>query len=192
MVLKNNPVSSSVNKSTTKDFKRCSINSFNIMYANVDSLSNKISEVETYSKLYKADFILLTETMSKHPSSKFDNIFNLNGYNCIENNSGRGVCIFYRNTFTVNIHDFINKMFEPSLFISIKTKKNPINIGLIYRSPSSDENENNKLNNQIILATKKLKNLIIFVDFNHPSIDWECNYTKKVKITVILSFFLKC
>ena len=179
MVPNTSSLSSNVNKNTQKDFRKCSINSFNIMYANVDSLTNKINEVETYSKLYKADFILLTETMSKNPSSKFDNIFNLKGYNCIENNSGRGVCIFYRNTFTVNIHDFINKMFEPSLFISIKTKNNPINIGLIYRSPSSDDNENNKLNNQIIFATKKLKNLIIFGDFNHPSIDWDCNYTKK-------------
>ena len=44
---------------------------------------------------------------------------------------------------------------------------------------SSDENENNKLNKQIIFATKKLKNLVIFGDFNHPSIDWDSNYTKK-------------
>ena len=110
------------------------------MYANVDSLSNKINEVETYANTYKADLILLTETMSKNPSSKFDNIFNLNGYNCIENNKGRGVCIFYKNTFVLNTHEHINKMFEPSIFINIKTKKKPINIGLIYRSPSSDEN----------------------------------------------------
>jgi len=62
-------------------------------------------------------------------------------------------------------------MFSPSIFFNIKTKSKPLNIGLIYRSPNSENISNKKVNNQIKFASKKLKNLVIFGDFNHPSID---------------------
>ena len=69
--------------------------SLNVMYTNVDSLTNKINEIETYAKLYKADLILITEYLSKNHSSNFTNIYNIDGFNCLENNKGRGVCLFY-------------------------------------------------------------------------------------------------
>ena len=70
-------------------------------------------------------------------------------------------------------------MYKPSLFINIKTGTKPLNIGLIYRSPNSDDHDNKKVNRQINFASKKLKNLIMFGDFNHPNIDWDHNYCKK-------------
>ena len=70
-------------------------------------------------------------------------------------------------------------MYKPSLFINIKTQNKPLNVGLVYRSPSNDANENKKLNNQLSFATKKLKNLVVFGDFNHPSIDWEYSFCNK-------------
>ena len=67
----------------------------NIMYTNVDSLANKLNEIETYASYYDADLILIAEYLSKNSNTcNFNNIFNLNGFNCIESNKGRGVCIF--------------------------------------------------------------------------------------------------
>ena len=152
-----------------------------IMYTNADSITNKLNEIETYANFYEADIILISEHLPKNPSNicNFNNVYHLDGYNCIENNKGRGVCIFYKNFLEVTLHEKVNQMFEPSLFINIKTEHKPLNIGLVYRSPNCDEQLNNKLNKQISFAFKKLNNLVIFGDFNHPSIDWEFNYCKK-------------
>ena len=68
------------------------------MYTNADSLSNKLNEVETHAAYYDADLILITEFLSKNPTSNFSNIYNIDGYHCIDNNIGRGVCIFYKIT----------------------------------------------------------------------------------------------
>ena len=67
----------------------------NILYTNLDSLSNKLNELETHAELYKADLILLTEHLSKNTSSKFENVFSLTGYNSFEDISGRGVGSMY-------------------------------------------------------------------------------------------------
>ena len=55
----------------------------NIMYTNPDTLSNKLNELESHAELYKADIVLIAEYLSKNPSSKFENIFNLENYNCL-------------------------------------------------------------------------------------------------------------
>ena len=145
----------------------------------MDSLSNKLNELEAHAELYKADIILITEHLSKNISCKFENVFSLDGYNCFEEISGRGVCIFYKDNLSITTHDKINEMYKPSLFINIKSSNIPLNIGLIYRFPNNEEKENKKLNNQLTFASKKLKNLVIFGDFNHPSIDWENFYSNK-------------
>ena len=153
----------------------------NVMYANVDSLSNKLFEVETHAAMYNADIVLITEHLSKNPESKFDNVFNIDGFNCMEENTGRGVCLFYKDNLKVTKHDKISEMFKPSLFVNIvnKNSSTSINIGLVYRSPNSEIKDNKKLSNQLKFASNKLKNLTIFGDFNHPFIDWEYNYCKK-------------
>ena len=149
------------------------------MYTNVDSLTNKLNELEIHAELYNADVILITEHLSKNPSSKYENVFTLKNYNCLEDITGRGVCVFYKDNLVVNKNDMVSDLYNPSLFISIKTKDKPVNIGLIYRSPNNDVKENKKLNYQLNFAAKKLKNLYMFGDFNHPSIDWEYNYSKR-------------
>ena len=151
-----------------------------ILYTNIDSLTNKKNELETYISVYNADIILIVETLSKNSNNVFDNIFHIDGFNCIEENTGRGICIFYKEDLEIVKHQNISEMFKPSLFINIKqsASSKPLNLGLIYRSPNSDKKENKRLNNQLNFATKKLKNLILFGDFNHPHIDWEyfsCN-----------------
>ena len=151
----------------------------NIMYTNVDTLSNKLNELQCHADIYKADIILIAEYLSKNPSSKYENVFNLDNYNCFEDSSGRGVCVFYKKHLNITKNDMVSELYNPSIFFNVKTNSKPFNIGLVYRSPNNDEKENKKLINQLNFATKKLKNLFIFGDFNHPYIDWEHNYCKK-------------
>ena len=151
----------------------------NIMYTNPDTLSNKLNELESHAELYKADIVLIAEYLSKNPSSKFENIFNLENYNCLEDSTGRGVCVFYKNHLNITKHEKISDLYRPSIFFNIKTNTKPLNIGLVYRSPNNEAKENKKLINQLNFVTKKLKNLFIFGDYNHPYIDWEHNYCKK-------------
>ena len=149
------------------------------MYSNVDTLSNKLNEVEYYSEIYETDLILITEHLPKNSLDKFENVFNIPGFSCIEDCSGRGVCIFYKDDIDIVNHKYINELYHPSLFFNIKTTEKSLNIGLVYRSPNNDPLENKKLNNQLNFASKKLKNLIVFGDFNHPHIDWEFNSCNK-------------
>ena len=166
---KNN--SSKINLECTQNFEKSKQNSFKIMYSNVDTLSNKLNEVEYYSEIYETDLILITEHLPKNSLDKFENVFNIPGFSCIEDCSGRGVCIFYKDDIEIVNHKYINELYHPSLFFNIKTTEKSLNIGLVYRSPNNDPLENKKLNNQLNFASKKLKNLIVFGDFNHPHID---------------------
>ena len=180
-----NPVDNPVKNENMKQNKKHSntqteeIDGINILYSNVDSLSNKIEELKTYIDLYKSDIILLTETLPKNPSNQYENVFNIDGFSCCEDMTGRGVCIFYKEHLDVTILNKINDMYHPSIFMTIKSVNKSFNIGLVYRSPNSDFKENKKLNNQINFASRKLENLVIFGDFNHPSIDWDYNSCSK-------------
>ena len=108
-------------KHITKD--KCNNAEINIMYTNLDSLSNKLNELETYAELYKADIILITEHLSKNISSHFANVYNLDGYKSIEEISGRGVIMFYKDNIEITTHDKINEMYKPSLFVNVNLSK---------------------------------------------------------------------
>ena len=166
-----------VNK--TQSSSEENLNVLKILYTNIDNLANKVDELKSYIELYDSDIVLLTESLPKNQIDKFENVFNINGFNCLEDMNGRGVCVFYKDHLKLEIMTKINEMYHPSLFVSIKNQKNTLHLGLIYRSPNNDPKDNKKLNNQINFATKKLNNLIIVGDFNHPSIDWEFNSCNK-------------
>ena len=159
------------------------------------SFPKKPKKAFGYIDLYKSDIVLITETMPKNSDDKYDNVFNMPGFNCIENNHGRGVCIFYKEKLDLSIHSKINDMFQPSIFVNIRNQSNPVNIGLVYRSPNCYSKDNSKLNKQLnFFASKKLKNLVIFGDFNHPSIDWNfisCNKNEDHPDSLFLFEFLK-
>ena len=59
------------------------------------NLFKSIHEIETHAELYNDDIVLITEHLSENPTSKFDNLFTLNNYKCLEGNTGIGICIFF-------------------------------------------------------------------------------------------------
>merc|ERR1712098_809183 len=162
--------------------------------------SMKFSSINNHSYFFESTLKLKTnskmitshknETLPKNPSNQYENVFNIEGFSSFEDITGRGVCIFYKEHLNVTILNKINDMYHPSIFMNIKYVNKSFNIGLVYRSPNNDFKENKKLKNQINLASKTLKNLVIFGDFNHPSIDWDYNSCNKMKNTLNPCFFL--
>lgn len=96
----------------------------------------------------------------------------------LDNNRGRGLLLY----IDKNIHALEEKLttkFEENLFIKIPLINNDnLLLGLIYRSPSmTDKDQNLKLVELIQeCCQKKFTHLLIMGDFNFPNIDWN-NWT---------------
>ena len=124
------------------------------MYTNADCLTNKKLEFETYLNQHNIDIALICETQPKNSANNHEpNSYIIQGYDSIEDQTGRGVMIVYKDSLEVKLHTEINKIF--------------------------DKEDNIRLNAQLFQAHKELKNLIVFGDYNHPDIDWENMHCKK-------------
>ena len=119
------------------------------------------------------------------------------GYKIISNLSkeeGRGIVLYIRDTFQVrNIN--IESDYEPYLeqvWISINLPGEPIQIGTIYRSPSSPNLERSlfEVVKSIDRKVALTGNLLIVGDFNLPSVQWidGCGYSGQKSVVP----FLEC
>jgi len=92
---------------------------------------------------------MICETLPKNPRTHYKEggNFVFEGYNTIENNNGRGVCIIHKEEFEISEINDINKLYSPSLFINVKTKISCLNLGIVYRSPNSTTDEDDKVIN---------------------------------------------
>ena len=99
--------------------------------------------------------------------------YNIEHKNIIGESSGRGLIVYTREMLTCNIHE-PSTSFEENLFISVKLNNDEsLMLGLLYRSPTSSEANNNKLNKLIdeICENNPSRTLLIG-DFNFPRIEW--------------------
>ena len=107
---------------------------------------------------------------------------------------GRGIVLYIRDTFQVrNIN--IESDYEPYLeqvWISINLPGEPIQIGTIYRSPSSPNLEMSlfEVVKSIDRKVALTGNLLIVGDFNLPSVQWidGCGYSGQKSVVP----FLEC
>ncbi|KAL8587806.1 hypothetical protein ACOMHN_021024 [Nucella lapillus] len=70
------------------------------------------------------------------------------------------------------------EVFKPSIIIECTNLEHKTLVGVSYRSPSTGEDENNKLNlmiEKISGETKQNDSCILTGDFNYPEIDWDKN-----------------
>ena len=117
------------------------------IYTNTDVLTNKMTELEAMIEKNKIDIIALTETLPKSYSNYTqpeDFTFVLDGYNSIQCFKGRGLCLFIKDTIKIDRISPYEDIFQTSLFVKIKTAEDTLTLGLIYRSPTSDEEDNKK------------------------------------------------
>ena len=162
----------------------------NCISSNIDSLPNKLNEIELFLHKEKIDIAAFVETTPKNCSSKeIKNLkFEIEGFNCISDPYGRGVCIYVNNNFEIIDRCFeLEKLFSPCIFCKIKTSNNDFfTIGVVYRSPNLSDLENNKFSHLIEVVTKKYFNnsekLVLLGDFNFPNICWDSETCSKTNI----------
>ena len=152
------------------------------MYTNADSLKNKIHELEV--RVRDKDPMIIGITEVKPKNCKYDmneseytlddsgnyNIFSKN----LNNKSSRGLVMYVKNNLKA-MEIEIPICFNENLFLEIAiNSKEKLLIGLVYRSDSGSDSNNDNLNELITHAcTMKYSRLLIMGDFNMPLIDWE-------------------
>ena len=104
----------------------------NCLFTNTDTLTNKLTELQNFCSENKIDIIAICESLPKNNNfDKQDIKFVLEGYASLQNNTGRGVVIFYKETLTISE---IPCSLPSAIFCKIKTnKKQHFTFGLVYR-----------------------------------------------------------
>lgn len=153
-----------------------SVNSrpINIMYTNINSLRNKIPDLEwEMNQSYGVDILALTETLLG-PEINTGEV-SINGYQLYRNDrstQGGGVASYIRNDFNVTIINVQSS--SECLFLKIKNNFSTFFLLTVYRPPNNSDpllipslfEEASRLIN---LGTDQL---IICGDFNFPMINW--------------------
>ena len=151
-----------------------------MFYTNADNLLNKIDELKVRLQLKPFDVLVVTEVYPK--TGKSDEIqlseLHIEGYNIYRSNvegHSRGVVIYVSDHISSNIVlDLTNHQFSESAWVEIRWNKGDnLLLGGIYRSPSSDSENNSQLLEILSAATnKQFTHTMIVGDFNIPEIDW--------------------
>ena len=156
--------------------KQCGVK---CIYTNADRLTNKFDELVNIVKHDDISIVAVVETLPK--DLVYRNIdpndikFVLPGYSTVQNNKGRGICLFVKDDM-----DFTRQpdyeVFETSIFVKIKTKEDNLTLGVVYKSPSCNVEQTELMLNQIKLTSEKNNHpndkLLLLGDFNFPQIDW--------------------
>ena len=88
---------------------------------------------------------------------------------------GGGVLVYVKDNITATKIDSYNKHnFTNSILFSIETGSNDqLLVGVVYRSPNSNEDNNNSLYTMLEEALSVNPSAMIIGDFNFPGINWE-------------------
>lgn len=144
------------------------------MYTNLDGYNNKRNELLTRIAEKKPDVIGLTEIMEKRASWKLmQEDLILQGYSAYLNLTGRGAALYIRNDIQADeMSSTVNDI--PAVWCCISLKnQDKLLIGVVYRSPTSTETDNNDMLTMISeMVNKKTSHILIMGDFNFPGIDW--------------------
>ena len=160
----------------------------NIVYTNLDGISNKTGELSNIVHSYKPDIICLTETKTS-ASDANDHLYDCEHFEVfrkdrvIQRAPGGGVSILVNKKFNVsdfNVSVLNDHHFEDSVWCEIKCEGKPIIVGVVYRTPSSSR-ENNDLLLDLFTVCEKYSDkaqILVCGDFNYGAIDWEHNYVE--------------
>lgn len=146
----------------------------NVLYTNADSLNNKMAELNAIADVENVDIICVTETLPKNIVDRAEYVnMELEGYIGYHSNTGRGVSIYVRENIKCELIK-IDIEYNDNIWVKITMNNNcKVLIGCIYRSPNSDQRNNDTLL-RVLQAAMNVNstNKIIVGDFNYKEVDW--------------------
>lgn len=137
---------------------------------------NKLDELRQRVAINSPDIIVITETLPKtrdcRPSPAE---LAIQGYKIYHNedSGGRGIAIYAANNLSTE-EVVINSSFKEHLILEVELSNHrKLVIGAVYRSPSSTD-ENNERIAELFKLTNEIKNaeILLVGDFNYPGINW--------------------
>ena len=145
-----------------------------VMFANVQSVVNKIDEVKAVMALSKPDIMALTETWTHEGIG--DDYLNVDGYELIlrsdrndtENGRGGGIIMYVKKE--INARKMEEKpLCNQTSSVELKSGGEEVRIHMVYRSPNSKKANDDGLCTWV----KEMRGANILIgDFNFPDIDW--------------------
>ena len=145
-----------------------------IMYTNARSIVNKIDELKSYVHTTDPDIVCITEAWTN--SSISNHYLSIPGFQIVsrldrndtQNGRGGGIIIYVKEYLKAN-ETSITCEFNQYAGIQIITNSCALNVFVVYRSPNSTHENNEKL----LSLLQEIKNpAIILGDFNYPGINW--------------------
>jgi hypothetical protein len=161
---------------TIKNNKLAQMKSLKLIYTNIDSLLNKRQELNFIVQKLKPHLICLTETLPKNCRSNCDDQeIKIENYTTLTNHNSsscqRGVAIFVHISLKSSMVTF-DTIASESISCEVQTKNSKLLITTFYRSPNSNEENDNYINQHITNLSEKYTNILIVGDFNYPDITW--------------------
>jgi len=149
------------------------------LYTKVDTITNKKCDLEILIDKHKPDILGITEVKPKNSLWELTEAeLYIEGYTLYYNLSGRGSVLYITNN--IKSHEIeIERCSEAAVWCDISLRnQDHLLVGVVYRSPNSNEDQNKLLNDMMNSATSlNYSHYLIMGDFNHPEIDWELQST---------------
>ena len=152
------------------------------LYTNADQLKNKMNELHTRISDTDPHIIGITEVKPKNKLCQvgaaeysLDEVGDYTQFTSIDPDKGRGMIMYVRNDLSAKPIK-LQTPFEENLFVEVKLNANEnLTVGLIYRSPSNNDDTHQQQLREIILEASSFKtnHMLLMGDFNYPHINWE-------------------
>ena len=172
------------------------MNSFLCYYSNVQSIRNKFNEFTDSADNYKPLIIGITETwLSEEVKDSEIEIANYDIFRCDRlEGKGDGSIMYIHNCLqSVACQELDNIGFQDSVWRIIQLKNNDkLLVGVVYRSPSSSNINNDKLFQVFHNAASKqgVTPVMIMGDFSMPEIKWNYMYAQANNESLSSIFFI--
>ena len=154
-----------------------------ILYTNADCFTvTKQTELKCYIEDKSPDIIAITEILPKNTNFDIDSShYEIEGYSMFTSDltTGRGCALYVKSEIPATLTK-LNNDFQECIWCNIKlTGSDNLMKGCVYRSPSSNSDNNQKLL-EMFLNVKDLNpsHLLIMGDFNLKEIDWNINNSR--------------